>query len=192
MAEVVYNVAGACFHRDRVQFAEFVRRTGTPAKPFFLYAGDRKSRDAEPIQFVGQVIQEVVWQGLREDGHHGADLATVYFNMTAEHPQFGTLTIAYDASRPGGGATLRAVERGKPFPVIHTTKLHVIAVSSALPGLVLQNQGPPLRFISSPSPQWPPENTIYTLKVKVRFEDRYNRGPVVINASAGSALVGSH
>jgi len=186
-----YKLSSACVHSDRLKFEDFVRRTGVSAKPFFLYAGDKRARDAEPVQFVGQVIQEVVWQGLRKDGHYGADLAIIYFNMTADHPQFGTLNIAYDASRPGGEATLRAVERGKEFPVIHTTRLHVIALSSAFPGLVLQNQGSPLQFISSPTSEWPPKNNIYKLKVKIGFEDRYNRGPVIINASAGSALVGS-
>jgi hypothetical protein len=184
-----YAINPMCSHRDAM-IAETQLSDGTRAKPFFLYAGNVEPREAEPIQFFGNVYQEITWEGTDDKGYQAAELEVVHFNMTAEHPQFGKLTITIDASRPGGSATLRAVNRGSKFPVIHTTRLHVTAVSSAMPNVILQNQGPPLEFKSEPLSVWPPVNTIYTLRTKVQFEDRRNPGQVFVTASAGAVMVG--
>jgi hypothetical protein len=109
--------------------------------------------------------------------------------MVGEHPQLGTLNISLDTSRPGGVAMLEAQSPGQKYPVVHSTRLHVIATSSILPGVLLQNRGAPLEFVSEPSPVWPPEDTVYQLGVPVVFEDRENPGAAVAMASAGSVSV---
>ena len=190
MAEPVYETFGACKHLDAGRLRESTLPDGRRLQPFFLLVGNERPETATPIQFVGNVCQEVTWQGIDHEGYHSAELAIVHFLMTANHPRFGRLTIVHDTSRPGGFGRIRAVNRGKPFPIIHTTRLHVTAVADELPGTVLQNEGPPLEFISEPSSQWPPENAVYTLQVNVNFQNRRDRAPMQITATSGSVLVG--
>jgi hypothetical protein len=162
-----------------------------PRTPLFMNIGPKVLPELEPIRFVGEVYQEVTWQGVDEEGYYMAELMVVRFNMTSDHPQLGHLIINVDASRPGNKGSLKSVNPGNPFPVIHTTCLHVTATSSVLPGEVLQNYGPPLCFVSDPSPSWPPIQTIYTLPVNVQFQSRRVRGPAVATVSRGSVLVGT-
>lgn len=184
-----YEARVMCTHRDARAAQVFHLADGTIARPFYLYNIDLPS-DTEPVQFIGQVYQEITWQGLDDEGYRAAELAVVHFNMTADHPQFGKLTITHDTSRPGTGATLRSLRPQEKFPVIHSTRLHVTAVSSLLPGTILQNAGPPLEFRSEPLTSWPPEETIYKLRTWVHFEDRRNPGRVFVTASDGAVLVG--
>lgn len=110
--------------------------------------------------------------------------------MVANHPDFGKLTISHDLSRPGTLATLRATSPGAKFPVVHTTRLHITAVSTALPGVILQNAGPPLEFKSDPLSEWPPKDRIYKLQTIVNFEDRRDPGMALLSATDGAVLVG--
>jgi hypothetical protein len=162
---------------------------------FALWPGEARPADAdaelERIPFNGDVYQEIVSEGFDSDGHQTALLQIVRFQMTGKHPDLGTLDISLDTSRPGGVANLRAVKAGQRFPVVHTTRLNVIATTPTLPGVVLQNKGAPLEFVSEPSPTWPPENTIYRLGVPVVFEDRGKPGHGAVTASEGSVTVSS-
>lgn len=141
-----------------------------------------------PLDFEGQTCQIVVNQGVAPDGHSIADLEITEFAMTSVHPVFGELVISLDTSRPVV-STLRSVNPGADFPVIHTTRIHVIATAGSMPGVVLRNQGPPLEFIGDPSDSWPPTNNVYTLPVPVNFEDRENPGPILLTACPGSVVV---
>lgn len=158
---------------------------------FALWPGETRpeSVETERIRFDGDVYQEITWQGLGQDGHQLAHLEIVRFQMVGKHPELGTLSVSLDTSRPGGVAFLRAESVGKKFPVIHTTRLHIVATTPMLPGVVLQNQGPPLEFVSEPSATWPPENTIYRLGVPIPFEDRQKPGTRVATASEGTVMV---
>lgn len=184
-----YAIHPMCGHMDKRQ-QSYVLRDGTEVPAYFLYTGESEPDKPDFIQFLGDVYQEISWEGFDEEGHQVADLAIIRFLMRAEHPHFGDLYITHDNSRPGGLATLRSVDPGKKFPVIHTTRLHVIATASKLPGVILQNQGSPLEFISDLLDQWPPEDTVYRLRVGVSFEPRSNPGVVVMRTNAGAALVG--
>lgn len=146
--------------------------------------------NAMPVQFVGEVYQEITWQGTDHAGFRAAILQIVRFHMVADHPDFGRMTFTHDTSRPGTSATLRSVAVGQKFPVVHTTRLHVTAVAAAHPSVILQNAGEPLEFKSEPLTEWPPADTIYKLRTVVRFEDRRNPGPVLLSASDGAVLVG--
>ena len=163
---------------------------GSEASPFYIYPDENEVLRSEPIQFTGEVCQDIVWQGLDADGHYAAQLADVRFVMTAQDPNLGHLSIVHDATRPGGFGRLRSLERGKEFPVLHTTRVHVTAVSSAMPGVVLQNHGLPLKFVAQPSMDWPPKEVIYTLMFKIKFEVRLHPGQILVTATAGSVVVG--
>jgi hypothetical protein len=175
-----YQASAYCFHRSLGE------NKGTG---FALWLGDDQPDDPQRIPFSGDVFQEISWEGVDSEGHQTAQLRVVKFHMTGEHPQLGSLNILLDASRPGGVASLRAQSADEKYPVVHTTRLHVIATSSILPGVLLQNQGAPLEFVSDPSPTWPPEDTIYRLGVPVTFEDRQNPGTPTATASTGSVSV---
>ena len=184
-----YDAHIMCAHASGVQDL-YIMADGTKAKPFFLYAGAKPSKGAKPTQFLGEVYQEITWQGFDANGHRLAELQVVRFHMTADHPTFGKLTISHDLSRPGTSATLRALHPGQKFPVVHTTRLHITAVSTALPGVILQNAGPPLEFKSDPLPEWPPKDRIYKLQTVVNFEDRRAPGVALLSATDGVVLVG--
>ena len=184
-----YDVHIMCAHASGADTI-YVLADGTRAKPFFLYVGVKPPKNAAPTQFIGEVYQEITWQGLDANGHRLAELQVVRFNMTADHPDFGKLTISHDHSRPGTSATLRALQPGKKYPVVHTTRLHVTAVSSALPGVILQNSGPPLEFKSDPLSEWPPKDRIYKLQTVVNFEDRRAPGKALLSATDGAVRVG--
>ena len=178
-----------CGHRDAMQ-PTYTMADGSKAKPFFLYTGAHPLSGARPVQFLGEVYQEITWQGLDSLGYRVAELQVVRFNMVADHPIFGKLTISHDLSRPGTSATLRGTTPGNKFPVVHTTRLHVTAVSTALPGVILQNAGPPLEFKSDPLAEWPPRDRIYKLQTVVDFEDRRSPGIALLSATDGAVLVG--
>jgi hypothetical protein len=176
-----YKAAAYCFHRSLGQ------NKGTG---FALWLGETPpDDDPQRIPFSGDVYQEITWEGVDSDGFQSAQLRIIKFQMTGEHPQLGTLVVSLDTSRPGGVALLKAQSAGQKYPVVHTTRLHVIATSSVLPGVLLQNRGAPLEFVAEPSPVWPPEDTVYELGVPVVFEDRENPGPPAATASAGSVSV---
>jgi hypothetical protein len=180
-----YEISALCGHKSL--------RGDARAPGFAVWLGaDPPAEEPEPIPFSGEVYQEISWEGIDSDGHQTAQLQIVRFHMSGEHPQFGWLSISLDTTRPGVVASLRAVQPGQKFPVVHTTRLHVTATAPALPDVLLQDQGPPLEFVSEPSPVWPPEDTIYRLAVPVHFEDRANPGPVAVTASSGAVLVGGH
>ena len=184
-----YDARIMCAHRD-ARGSVFQLADGSTAGPFYLYVGRSVTSGATPVQFVGEVYQEITWQGVDPAGYRVAELEVVRFNMAADHPHFGRLTISHDHSRPGTMATLRATLIGAKFPVVHTTRLHITAVSSALPGVILQNAGPPIEFKSDPLPEWPPKDRIYKLQTVVEFEDRRNPGVALLSASDGAVLVG--
>jgi hypothetical protein len=177
-----YRAAGYCYHKSL---------QGDPGVGFSIWIGDDPPDDPPRIPFVGDVYQEISWEGFDHEGHQCALLQIVKFQMTGEHPDFGTLTISLDSTRPGVVASLRALDAGAKFPIVHTTRLHVIATASAIPGVLLQDQGPPLEFISEPSESWPPVDTVYRLGVPVKFEDRENPGTVLVSAGEGAVMVNS-
>ncbi len=185
-----YDAHIMCTHSDAA-ISTYTMADGTRAKPFFLFKGAKLPKSAKPVQFFGEVYQEITWQGIDPAGHPVAELQVVRFSMTADHPEFGRLTISHDLSRPGTLATLRAQRPGKKYPVVHTTRLHVTAVSSALPGVILQNAGPPLEFKSDPLDEWPPKDRIYKLQTIVQFEDRRSPGTALLSATDGAVLVGT-
>ena len=186
-----YEAHIMCGHKDALK-SVYHMADGTKAKPFFLYTGAKPSKTAKPVQFLGEVYQEITWQGLDSNGYRIAELQVVRFHMTADHPDFGRLTISHDLSRPGTSATLRALQPGQKFPVVHTTRLHITAVSTALPGVLLQNAGSPLEFKSDPLLEWPPKDRIYKLQTLVNFEDRRRPGTALLSATDGAVLVGVH
>lgn len=184
-----YDAHIMCAHKDAMK-SVYVLADGTRAKPFYLFTSTKLPKSAKPVQFLGEVYQEITWQGVDSAGYRIAELQVVRFSMAADHPEFGRLTIAHDLSRPGTMATLRAQQPGKKFPVVHTTRLHVTAVSTSLPGVILQNAGPPLEFKSDPLDEWPPKDRIYKLQTVVQFEDRRSPGIVLLSATDGAVLVG--
>lgn len=175
-----YRASAYCFHRSLAE---------NKGAGFALWLGGTPPDDPQRIPFSGDVYQEISWEGLDSEGHQTAQLRIIKFQMVGEHPQLGTLNISLDTSRPGCVAFLKAQSAGHKYPVVHTTRLHVIATSSVLPGVLLQNRGTPLEFVADPSPIWPPEDTIYQLGVPVTFEDRENPGSVAASASTGSVSV---
>jgi hypothetical protein len=179
-----YKILPYCPHRPDKD----VLKRGDPAA-IKVSAGDDDD-DPGPMDFAGDVYQEIIREGVDDEGRQFAELGVVRFLMVGPHPKLGDLTVTLDASRPGVVGLLRAVKPRSKFPVVHTTRIHVIATASEVPGLVLQNQGPPLKFVSDPLKEWPPHNAVYRLTAKVRFEDRANPGDVVATASDGPVLVG--
>jgi hypothetical protein len=177
-----YRASAYCFHRSLAE---------NKGSGFGLWAGEEPPSDPERIPFSGDVYQEITWEGTDSAGRQCAQLRIVKFQMIGDHPDLGRLNISLDTSRPGCVATLAALSPGEKYPVIHTTRLHVVATSSIIPGILLQNRGVPLEFVSEPSEVWPPEDTIYELGVPVVFEDRQNPGPALATASAGSVSVGA-
>lgn len=177
-----YRASAYCFHRSLAE------NKGTG---FGLWVGEEPPPDPERIPFSGDVFQEITWEGVDSEGRQTAQLKVVKFQMVGEHPDLGTINISLDTSRPGCVASLQAQVPGEKYPVVHTTRLHVVATSSILPGVLLQNRGGPLEFVAEPSEVWPPEDTIYELGVPVVFEDRQNPGAAIATASAGSVSVGA-
>jgi hypothetical protein len=172
-----YQKSSTCPHAS-LEAAGRLLADGQLARPFFLYPGEQESAATSPIQFQGQVCQDITWQGVDQDGHHVALLAIVHFVMIADDPNFGRLTIVHDALRPGSVGFLRSVAPGEEFPVIHTTRVHVTAFSDALPGVVLQNRGMPLEFVGEPSSSWPPKDVVYTLKVNISLRTDSTQVPL--------------
>lgn len=194
-----YQESANCGHRSSLP-EEKTLFDGSKVGPFRLGIGDDKKWDPVPLELFGEVSQEIIWEGLDVDGHQVAELQVVRFYMIADHPQLGHLVITHDATRPGQRAFLRAVKAGNKFPAIHTSSLHVVASASKFPGVLLQNQGPPLQFVSELLEEWPPKERIYRLPVDVPFAprptpaDRQEKGVSIrplIRASAGGVVVSS-
>src|SRR6185436_13307883 len=158
--------SGCCYHNSRI--------------PVQLTPGRLKGCDAaaQPSFFRGETCQSVINQGIDPSGFLVATLQITSFEMTTNHPVFGKLDVRLDTSRPVL-SELRGTVPGPDAPVVHTTRLHVIATTPNLPGVVLQSQGAPLEFISAPSDDWPPVQNTYTLPVPVVFEDRAHPGTPV-------------
>ena len=169
------DAMGCCRHGSQVQLLAFPME-GCDA-------------GTAPTDFDGEICQVITNQGIDQDGHPFAELEVTSFEMLGMHPVFGKLTITLDESRPGAASTLRSVNPGADFPVTHVTRIHVNAVAENLPGIVLQNQGPPLEFTSQPLASWPPTMNTYDLPVAVPFEDRDNPGMALITACPGSVTV---
>jgi hypothetical protein len=142
-----------------------------------------------PLDFSGSIHQEITEQGVDSEGHSYAKLQVTSFQMTANHPLFGRIQLSLDTTRPGAVSTLRSVNPGSDFPVIHTTRLYVTGVADSLPGVVLQSQGDPVEFVGNPSNTWPPTANVYTLQKNVVFEDRAHPGTALITACAGAVGV---
>jgi hypothetical protein len=172
-------------HKDRMG----IERDGQRVCYFMIDEGGIKSSSSVEILFLGQVHQEIEFEGTDSNGFQFARLRLVYFGMEGDHPKFGRIRIAHDTQRPGTFATLLASKPGQKFPVIHTTYLNILAVADNMPGVVLQNKGAPLRFVSDPLQDWPPRSNIYTLKTDVEFEERQNPGPVVMAARKSVVLL---
>lgn len=185
-----YDIHPMCYHRDALRRSSFTLHDGTVVEALHMYTGAEEPDKPEYIQFFGDVYQEIVSEGIDDNGFQWAELAVVRFNMTAKHPNMGELVISYDSSRPGNRATLRAVDSGRKFPAVHRTRMHVTATASTIPGTILQNQGAPLDFLSDQLDEWPPTESVYRLAVKVPFELRQKPGTIVVTSNAGAALVG--
>jgi hypothetical protein len=181
-----------CCHRDAAAVKIFTLSSGVKVPAFTIYAGEVEPEEQVYVQFVGSVFQEVQSQYIDIDQHQVAELVTLRFQMTAKTPDFGSMLVTLDHTRPGAFARVRAIQPGNKFPVIHTTRLHVIATVNSMPGLLLQNAGPPLEFISDELNVWPPEDAVYRLKTKVPFERRGNPGQTLISLNAGAAIVGKN
>ena len=145
-----------------------------------------------PLNFSGSIRQEITAQGIDSEDHSYAQLQVTSFQMTANHPLFGRIQLALDTTRPRPVSTLRSVNPGSEFPVIHTTRLYVTGVADSLPGVVLQSQGDPVEFVGNPSATWPPTSNVYTLQKNVVFEDRAHPGTALITACAGAVGVTGH
>jgi len=134
------------------------------------------------IEVLGQVYQEIVQESVDSNGFQFAQLRVVLFCVEGDHPVYGRMQILLDTSRPGTYGYLLATQPGEQYPVIHTTYLNVVAVAEKFPGLVLQNRGDPLMFVSDPLTAWPPDNNVYRLKLDVDFEPRANPGATILTA----------
>jgi hypothetical protein len=141
-----------------------------------------KGRPIE-IEFLGSVYQEVVHEGVDSNGFQFAELRIVYFVMEGQHPNYGKLRISHDNTRPGTRGVVKSTVGGQKFPAIHTTYLNVVGVADKVPGVLLQNAGAPLVFVSAPMNDWPPVENIYRLTTAVEFEARYDPGRAVMNIS---------
>ena len=178
-----------CQHRDR-RTGGLIAEKAKDVPPFILYSSLATPESGVELQFFGEVYQEIQWEGIDEDGRQVAELAIVKFHMAAQHPQLGALDLSLDGTRPGNVGQLRAANPGQKFPVVHTSRLHVIASVAAQPGMVLQSAGPAMTFTSEPLMTWPPEDNIYRLATRVDFEPRLGKGPPVISTTPGGAIVG--
>jgi hypothetical protein len=166
-----------CQHKDRAMLVH-----GKRPCYFLIDEGGVSSQQSIEILFLGQVYQEVEFEGADSNGYQFANLRLVYFGMEGIHPRYGKIKIAHDTQRSGTFGRLLAATAGSKFPVIHTTYLNVLAVAENLPGIILQNKGAPLTFVSEPLTRWPPDQTLYYLNTDVDFEERANPGPVVMTA----------
>jgi hypothetical protein len=175
-----YLYPAGCMHKDRMGMTV----EGVRPNYFTIDEGGVRSERSVEVLFLGEVHQEIVFEGVDSNGYQFADLRLVFFAMEGNHPRYGRLKIVHDTQRPGTFGRLLAVDAGQKFPVVHTTYLNVLAVAEKMPGIVLQNRGAPLRFVSERLTAWPPTSNVYHLRTDVEFEARANPGPVVLSARA--------
>lgn len=183
-----YKIHILCGHINPL--GRLVLTSGKVVPPFTISPGDTPKPDEPALQFVGQVYQEIQWEQIDDEGRQIAELAVVKFHMSAKHPVYGAIDVTLDHTRPGNFGRLCAVTPGKKFPVVHTTSLHVIATIESQPDVILQNEGPAMRFVSDELPVWPPEENVYRLPTKVGFEPRHSKGSIFMTSNEGGAIVG--
>lgn len=176
-----------CMHRDRGG----ILVDGKRPNYFTIGLAGASADAAVEVEFLGNVYQEIVHEGTDANGFAFAQLRVVFFSVWGDHPTLGRLHIMQDNSRPGTYATILASEAGKAFPAVHTTYLNVVAYSENMPGMVLQNRGDPLMFVSEPMQSWPPANNIYRLGMAIDFENRANPGASLINVGKAAVYVES-
>jgi len=163
---------------------------GTVVDPLFLYEDSAAEADREYIEVVGDIFHEIVSEGIYDEGIHWAELSVVRFNMSTKHPTLGDIVISIDHSRPPSRANLNSVNPNAKFPVVHRTRLHIIATASEMPGVILQNQGLPLYVQSDHLNEWPLTDNIYRLNFRVPLERRDQSGDVVITLNGGAIRMG--
>lgn len=185
MANYIYPCG--CMHRDRAGLLV----DGKKPNHFPMRFSDPAADAAVEVEFLGNIYQEIVHEGTDANGFAFAQLRVVFFSVWGDHPTLGRLHIMHDNSRPGTYATILASAKGNAFPAIHTTYLNVVAYSESMPGMVLQNRGDPLMFVSEPMQSWPPANNIYRLGMAIDFENRANPGVPFITVGQAAVYVES-
>ncbi|MGH6787443.1 MAG: hypothetical protein ACREBO_11475 [Novosphingobium sp.] len=176
-----------CMHRDRAGLMV------DGAKPNFFAIGlaGAAADSAIEVEFLGNVYQEIEHEGVDSNGFQFAQLRVVFFSVWGDHPTLGRLHIIHDNSRPGTYARILGCEQGKQYPAIHTTHLNVVAYAENMPGMILQNRGKPLTFVSEPMAVWPPASNIYRLGMAIDFENRANPGDPLITVGKAPVYVES-